>query len=95
MTINVRCGVASRSGDPAAVAAPNASALPEPITEATWARFFDPAEPVHAFVAERGDAVVGLVHFLYHRSTTRLSDVCYLQDLYRAMTCEASASVDG
>ncbi|MFZ4759566.1 MAG: GNAT family N-acetyltransferase [Burkholderiaceae bacterium] len=59
-----------------------ATALPESITEATWARFLDPAEPVHAFVAVRGDALVGLVHFLYHRSTTRLNDVCYLQDLY-------------
>jgi GNAT superfamily N-acetyltransferase len=25
---------------------------------------------------------VGLVHFLFHRSTTRLHDVCYLQDLF-------------
>lgn len=26
--------------------------------------------------------MVGLVHFLFHRSTTRLNDVCYLQDLF-------------
>jgi len=61
-----------------------ASALPEPITQATWERFFDAAEPVHALVAERGGKVVGLVHYLYHRSTTRLHDVCYLQDLFTA-----------
>ncbi len=58
------------------------TSLPEEITSATWERFFDPAEPVHAFVAEGEGRIVGLVHFLYHRSTTRLRDVCYLQDLF-------------
>jgi GNAT superfamily N-acetyltransferase len=61
-----------------------ATALPEPITRSTWERFFDPAEPVHALVAEHEGRVVGLVHYLYHRSTTRLRDVCYLQDLFTA-----------
>lgn len=59
-----------------------AAALPEPITQATWERFFAAAEPVHALVAEREGRVVGLAHYLYHRSTTRLRDVCYLQDLF-------------
>lgn len=63
-----------------------ATALPEAITEATWQRFFDAAEPVHAFVAEQDGRIVGLVHFLYHRSTTRLHDVCYLQDLFTDST---------
>jgi GNAT superfamily N-acetyltransferase len=61
-----------------------ASALPEPITQATWERFFDAAQPVYALVAEREGRVVGLAHYLYHRSTTRLHDVCYLQDLFTA-----------
>jgi GNAT superfamily N-acetyltransferase len=52
------------------------------VTEATWRRFFDPAEPVHALVAELDGAVVGLAHYLFHRSTTQLADVCYLQDLF-------------
>lgn len=60
------------------------TSLPEPITSATWERFFSPAEPVHALVAEDGGRIVGLVHFLFHRSTTRLHDVCYLQDLFTA-----------
>jgi GNAT superfamily N-acetyltransferase len=61
-----------------------ATALPESITRMTWQRFFDPAEPVHALVAEDAEQhkVVGLTHYLYHRSTTRLNDVCYLQDLF-------------
>lgn len=60
----------------------DSTALPEPITEATWERFFSPNEPVHALVAQYQDRVVGLAHYLFHRSTTRLQDVCYLQDLF-------------
>jgi GNAT superfamily N-acetyltransferase len=37
---------------------------------------------VFAFVAEEGGRIVGIVHYLYHRSTSRLNGVCYLQDLY-------------
>jgi GNAT superfamily N-acetyltransferase len=60
------------------------TALPEAITHATWNRFLDPAEPVHALVAEQAGRIVGLAHIVYHRSTTRLHDVCYLQDLFTA-----------
>ena len=63
-----------------------ATALPEAITQTLWARFFDAAEPVHALVAESDGQLVGLVHYLYHRSTTRLEPVCYLQDLFTAPT---------
>lgn len=58
------------------------TALPEEITAATWDRFFDPAEPVHALVAERDGRIVGIVHYLFHRSTTALGQTCYLQDLF-------------
>ncbi len=60
------------------------TALPEDITRATWSRFFDPSEPMHALVAERDGSVVGLAHYIFHRSTTRLNDVCYMQDLFTA-----------
>ena len=60
------------------------TALPESITATTWERFLDPAEPVHALVAVNQDEVAGLAHYLFHRSTTRLTDVCYLQDLFTA-----------
>lgn len=62
------------------------TALPEEITRATWARFFDDGEPMHALVAERDGALVGLVHYLFHRSTTLLGPICYLQDLFTAET---------
>ncbi|MFM9927989.1 GNAT family N-acetyltransferase [Variovorax sp. H27-G14] len=58
------------------------SALPQEITQATWQRFFDAHEPVHALVAERDGQLVGLTHYLYHRSTTRIEPTCYLQDLF-------------
>jgi GNAT superfamily N-acetyltransferase len=58
------------------------TALPLAITQTTWQRFFDDAEPVHALVAERDGQLVGLAHYLTHRSTTRIELTCYLQDLY-------------
>jgi GNAT superfamily N-acetyltransferase len=61
-----------------------ATALDPTITAMTWRRFFDPDEPVFALVADAGGSLEGLAHFLYHRSTTRLELVCYLQDLYTA-----------
>ncbi len=55
--------------------------LPE-VTQMTWSRFFDAYEPVHAMVAEGSGQLLGLVHFLFHRSTTQIAPVCYLQDLF-------------
>lgn len=62
-----------RSGD---------TALPEEITRTTWSRFLDPAEPMHALVAERSGQLLGLAHFLYHRNTTNPKNNCYMQDLF-------------
>ena len=61
-----------------------ATALPEEITRTTWQRFFDAYEPVHALVAQQGERLVGLTHYLFHRSTTMLGPNCYLQDLFTA-----------
>ena len=61
-----------------------ATALAQEITHSTWSRFFDGYEPVHALVAQQGEQLVGLAHYLFHRSTTRLGPNCYLQDLYTA-----------
>jgi GNAT superfamily N-acetyltransferase len=59
-----------------------ATALPEEITRATWERFFDTSEPINALVAEESGQLLGFAHYLFHRSTTRLPNVCYLQDLF-------------
>jgi GNAT superfamily N-acetyltransferase len=59
------------------------TALPELITNVTSSRFFDGYEPIHALVAEQHDRkLVGLVHYLFHRSSTGLRSNCYLQDLF-------------
>jgi len=58
------------------------TALTGEITATTWARFFDAYEPVHALVAERGGELLGLTHYLLHRSTTAIEPLCYLQDLF-------------
>lgn len=60
------------------------TALPEEISRMTWSRFFDPYEPVHALVAESDGRLLGLTHYLFHRSTTAIEPTCYLQDLFTA-----------
>jgi GNAT superfamily N-acetyltransferase len=58
------------------------TALASDITLMTWSRFFDAHEPVHALVAVDSGQIVGLAHFLYHRSTIQLAPSCYLSDLF-------------
>jgi GNAT superfamily N-acetyltransferase len=58
------------------------TALAPEITQTTWQRFFDAGEPVHALVAEQHGRLLGLVHYLYHRTTTTIGLVCYLNDLF-------------
>jgi GNAT superfamily N-acetyltransferase len=58
------------------------TALPDLITRTTWNRFFNEDEPVFALVAELDGKLVGLTHYLFHRSTTQIKPVCYLQDLF-------------
>lgn len=64
-----------RSGDTALAAA---------ITASTWSRFFDGSEPVFARVAESAGRIIGLAHYLFHRSTIHIEPICYLQDLFTA-----------
>jgi GNAT superfamily N-acetyltransferase len=54
------------------------------ITKMTWSRFFDAYEPVHALVAELDGQLLGLAHYIFHRNTTLIAPVCYLQDLFTA-----------
>jgi GNAT superfamily N-acetyltransferase len=52
------------------------------VTDATWRRFFDPLEPLHALVAERDGSLIGIAHYLLHRSTWAPVCYCYLEDLF-------------
>jgi GNAT superfamily N-acetyltransferase len=58
------------------------TALDPEVTRVTWDRFFDESEPVFALVAEMDGALVGITHYLFHRSTTAIKHLCYLQDLF-------------
>jgi GNAT superfamily N-acetyltransferase len=58
------------------------TALSPQITQTTWARFFESHEPMHALVAQMAGGIVGLAHFLYHRSTVQIGPTCYLADLF-------------
>lgn len=56
--------------------------IADAVTQQTWQRFFDPAEPMHCAVAERDGTLVGLVHTIAHRSCWTAGDYIYLQDLF-------------
>lgn len=60
------------------------TALAAEITQMTWGRFFDGYEPVHALVAESEGKLIGLTHYIFHRSRIAIGPNCYLQDLYTA-----------
>lgn len=56
----------------------------------TWQRLLDPAEPMHAALAWHEGQAIGLVHWIYHRSTWTTGDYCYLQDLFIAKDIRSS-----
>lgn len=56
--------------------------IPEGTTATTWSRFLDPAEPMHCAVAERDGRLIGMVHYIRHRSCWTVGDYMYLQDLF-------------
>jgi GNAT superfamily N-acetyltransferase len=60
-----------------------ASVAPE-VTATTWARLHDPAEPMHVLGAFLDGRLVGIVHYIFHRSTWTAGPYCYLQDLFTA-----------
>jgi GNAT superfamily N-acetyltransferase len=51
-------------------------------TDTTWARFHDPAEPMFALGAFLDGRLVGIVHYLFHRTAWAIANGCYLQDLF-------------
>lgn len=57
-------------------------AIAEAVSDLTWDRLHDAAEPMHAMLAWQGARAVGMVHWIFHRSTWTAGPYCYLQDLY-------------
>ena len=58
--------------------------VPKQIYDTTWARLQDETEPMYLFGAYVDGRLLGIVHFLYHRSCWTIADYCYLQDLFVA-----------
>lgn len=58
------------------------AALDPGITRVTWNRFLDDREPMHALVAQSNHTLIGLAHYILHRSTTMTGLTCYLSDLF-------------
>ncbi len=61
------------------------SEVPAAVTDTTWSRFNDPAEPMLCLVAEDNDGcLLGFTHIIFHRGTWTIGDFCYLEDLFVA-----------
>ena len=54
------------------------------VSRVTWTRLLDPQEPMGGAVAADGATLVGIVHWIFHRSCWTIGDYCYLQDLFVA-----------
>lgn len=60
------------------------STVPLQVTDMAWRRMQDPAEPMHGLGAYAGGNLIGIAHYLFHRSFWTIGDYCYLQDLFVA-----------
>lgn len=59
------------------------TSVPAETTDITWKRLLDPAEPMHVLGAFGEDGrLLGIVHYIFHRSTWTPGNYCYLQDLF-------------
>jgi GNAT superfamily N-acetyltransferase len=56
--------------------------IAETTTQLTWSRFHNPVEPMFCAVAELDGRLIGMVHYISHRSCWTTGDYFYLQDLY-------------
>jgi GNAT superfamily N-acetyltransferase len=58
--------------------------LPHNVSDVTWQRLHDPAEPIFILGAYADDKLTGFAHYLFHRSTWAPNWYCYLEDLFVA-----------
>jgi GNAT superfamily N-acetyltransferase len=51
-------------------------------TDMLWQRLHCEHEPMFVLGAYSGGRLIGIVHYLFHRSCWTIGDYCYLQDLF-------------
>ena len=56
--------------------------VPQETYDTTWKRLLDPNEPMWLLGATVDGKLLGIVHYLYHRTCWTPGDYCYLQDLF-------------
>jgi GNAT superfamily N-acetyltransferase len=60
------------------------TSVPKETYDTTWSRLLDPNEPMWVLGATVEGKLLGIVHYLYHRTCWTPGDYCYLQDLFVA-----------
>jgi GNAT superfamily N-acetyltransferase len=60
------------------------TSVPREVYDTTWARLHDPNEPMGVLGAYVDGKLLGIAHYLYHRSCWTTGNYCYLQDLFVA-----------
>ncbi len=60
------------------------TSVPKEVYDITWARLHDPSETMGLLGAYVDGKLLGIVHYLYHRSCWTIGNYCYLQDLFVA-----------
>jgi GNAT superfamily N-acetyltransferase len=56
--------------------------IPDDVTALTWQRFHDANEPMHVLGAFEGEMLLGITHYIFHRTCWSAAPTCYLQDLF-------------
>ena len=59
--------------------------LTRDISDLAWSRFHDPDEPIFALGGYVDGELMGIAHYLFHRSTWAPHRYCYLEDLFVAV----------
>jgi ribosomal protein S18 acetylase RimI-like enzyme len=62
------------------------SNLTQEVSDLTWTRLHDPEEQIYALGGFVDNRLMGIAHYLFHRSTWALHRYCYLEDLFVAET---------
>jgi len=50
--------------------------------DTTWNRPLDPDSPVFGLVAEDDEAMLGIIHVVFHENLVQVRQTCFLQGLF-------------